>query len=130
MNIQDCSSKKTRLKYLTDGMLLREAMNDPNLSNYACIILDEAHERTVSTDVLMGLIKEVIQRRKDLKIVIMSATLDAGKFQAYFEGAAQMHVPGRLFPVQIYYTPEPERDYIEAATRTVVQVCHDVCHFI
>jgi pre-mRNA-splicing factor ATP-dependent RNA helicase DHX15/PRP43 len=122
IRFEDLSSNLTQLKYLTDGMLLREAMHDPVLSKYAVIILDEAHERTISTDVLMGLLKEVMLRRKDLKLVVMSATLDAGKFQDYFEGAPLMKVPGRLHPVEIFYTPEPERDYLEAALRTVLQI--------
>ncbi len=80
IRFEDRSSQKTLLKYLTDGMLLREAMNDPLLSKYGVIILDEAHERTLSTDILFGLIKEVLPKRKDLKIVVMSATLNAEKF--------------------------------------------------
>jgi len=122
IRFEDCTSKSTQLKYMTDGMLLREAMNDPLLSRYSVIILDEAHERTISTDVLMGLLKEILAKRKDLKAVIMSATLDAGKFQDYFEGAPLMKVPGRMHPVEIFYTPEPERDYLEAAIRTVMQI--------
>lgn len=80
IRFEDKSSQKTMLKYLTDGMLLREAMNDPALSKYGVIILDEAHERTLSTDILFGLIKEVLTRRRDLKIVVMSATLNAERF--------------------------------------------------
>ena len=71
---------------------------------------------------LMGLLKELLQQRKDLKCVVMSATLDAEKFQTYFEGAPLLRVPGRTFPVEIFYTPEPERDYVEAAVRTAAQI--------
>lgn len=70
----------------------------------------------------MGLLKEILPKRPDLKLVVMSATLDSGKFQEYFDGAPLMKVPGRLFPVEIFYTPEPERDYLEAALRTVMQI--------
>jgi pre-mRNA-splicing factor ATP-dependent RNA helicase DHX15/PRP43 len=122
IRFEDVTGPKTFMKYLTDGMLLREAMNDPLLEKYACIILDEAHERTLSTDVLFGLMKEVLKQRQDLKLVVMSATLDAGKFQAYFDQAPLMVVPGRLHPVEIFYTPEPERDYLEAAIRTCIQI--------
>lgn len=122
IRFENVTSSKTILSYMTDGMLLREAMNDHNLSRYSCIILDEAHERTLATDILMGLLKEVAVRRPDLKIVIMSATLDAQKFQKYFMDAPLLAVPGRTHPVEIFYTPEPERDYVEAALRTVLQI--------
>ncbi|VAH90147.1 unnamed protein product [Triticum turgidum subsp. durum] len=122
IRFEDCSSHKTVLKYLTDGMLLREAMADPLLERYKVIVLDEAHERTLATDVLFGLLKEVLKNRPDLKLVVMSATLEAEKFQGYFSGAPLMKVPGRLHPVEIFYTQEPERDYLEAAIRTVVQI--------
>ncbi|XP_046565665.1 putative pre-mRNA-splicing factor ATP-dependent RNA helicase PRP1 [Haliotis rubra] len=122
IRFEDCTSSKTVMKYMTDGMLLREAMSDPLLEAYGVIMLDEAHERTLATDILMGLLKEVAKQRSDLKIVVMSATLDAGKFQQYFDKAPLMSVPGRTHPVEIFYTPEPERDYLEAAIRTVVQI--------
>ena len=122
IRFEDVTGPKTILKYMTDGMLLREAMHNHNLTRYSCIILDEAHERTLSTDILMGLLKEVALRRPDLKLVIMSATLDAQKFQRYFNDAPLLAVPGRAHPVQIFYTPEPERDYVEAALRTVLQI--------
>lgn len=122
IRFEDCTSDSTVLKYMTDGMLLREAMTDPLLTRYSAIILDEAHDRTLATDILMGLLKEICLKRKDLKVVVMSATLDAEKFQTYFNNAPLMNVPGRTFPVEIYYTPEPEKDYLEAAIRTALQI--------
>ncbi|OMJ25972.1 putative pre-mRNA-splicing factor ATP-dependent RNA helicase [Smittium culicis] len=122
IRFEDCTSENTMLKYLTDGMLLRESMTDPTLSRYSAIILDEAHERTLSTDILMGLIKEIASKRKDLKIVVMSATLEAQKFQKYFFDAPLLTIPGRTFPVEIFYTPEPERDYLEATVKTALQI--------
>ncbi|CAZ85691.1 unnamed protein product [Tuber melanosporum] len=122
IRFEDKTSPNTILKYMTDGMLLREAMHDHLLERYSCIILDEAHERTLATDILMGLLKNVVERRPDLKLIIMSATLDAQKFQHYFNDAPLLAVPGRTHPVEIYYTPEPERDYLEAAIRTVLQI--------
>ncbi|KAI9143728.1 P-loop containing nucleoside triphosphate hydrolase protein [Paraphysoderma sedebokerense] len=122
IRFEDCTSPKTFLKYMTDGMLLREAMTDPLLERYSCIILDEAHDRTLATDILMGLLKEVIKKRPDLKLIVMSATLDAEKFQKYFNDAPLLAVPGRTFPVEIFYTPEPERDYLEAAVKATMLI--------
>ncbi|WYZ36682.1 hypothetical protein EsH8_II_000188 [Colletotrichum jinshuiense] len=122
IRFEDRTGPNTILKYMTDGMLLREAIHDHEMSRYSCIILDEAHERTLATDILMALLKQIAARRPDLKIIVMSATLDAQKFQRYFNDAPLLAVPGRTYPVEIFYTPEPERDYVEAAIRTVLQI--------
>ena len=122
IRFEDKTSSKTILKYMTDGMLLREAMLDSSLNKYSIIILDEAHERILNTDILFGLTKEILETRKDLKVVVMSATMDADKFQKYFDGAPILDVPGRMFPVDIYYTQEPEEDYVVASVKTVLQI--------
>ncbi|KNE65760.1 pre-mRNA-splicing factor ATP-dependent RNA helicase PRP43, partial [Allomyces macrogynus ATCC 38327] len=123
IRFEDCTSNKTVFKYMTDGMLLREAMMDHDLSRYSAIIIDEAHDRTVQTDILMGLLKDLCaKRRPDLKLIVMSATLDAEKFQKYFNDAPLLSVPGRTYPVEVFYTPKPEPDYLEAAIKTTMLI--------
>uniref|UniRef100_A0A1I7ZGT4 RNA helicase n=1 Tax=Steinernema glaseri TaxID=37863 RepID=A0A1I7ZGT4_9BILA len=122
IRFEDCTSPDTQIKYMTDGMLLRECLVDPELKGYSCIMLDEAHERTIHTDVLFGLLKGIVKRRKDLKLIVTSATLDACKFSEYFYEAPIFTIPGRTFPVEILYTKEPESDYLEAAHTTVMQI--------
>ncbi|VDO70559.1 unnamed protein product [Heligmosomoides polygyrus] len=122
IRFEDCTSQDTIIKYMTDGMLLRECLVDPDLSAYSLIMLDEAHERTINTDVLFGLLKAASKKRKDLKLIITSATLDAVKFSEYFYEAPIFTIPGRTFPVEILYTREPETDYLDAAHITVMQI--------
>lgn len=122
IRFEDCTSDATAIKYMTDGMLLREFLGAPDLSPYSVMMVDEAHERTLHTDVLFGLVKDVARFRPDLKLLISSATLDAEKFSAYFDGAPIFRIPGRRYPVDILYTKAPEADYLQAAVVTVLQV--------
>ncbi len=122
IRFDDVSSSKTRIKYLTDGMLLREAMTDPTLSRYSVIILDEAHERTVHTDILIGTVKELLGKRPDLRVVVMSATLEEKKFQKYFCDAPLIHISGRRFGVEVFYSKSPESNYVEASIRIATQI--------
>ena len=122
IRFEDCTSPETRIKYMTDGMLQREILLDPNLRKYSVIMLDEAHERTIATDVLFGLLKKTLKRRPDLKVIVTSATLDADKFSEYFNQCPIFTIPGRTYPVEIMYSREPESDYLDAALITVMQI--------
>ena len=98
----NCTSEHTRIKYMTDGCLLRECVRDPLLSQYSAIILDEAHERSINTDVLFGLFKTIVRKRPtDFKLLVTSATLDSKRFSAFFGGCPVLRVPGRTFPVSL-----------------------------
>ncbi|KAL4445702.1 hypothetical protein ABPG74_006253 [Tetrahymena malaccensis] len=122
IRFEDCTSASTVIKYMTDGMLLREALLDTELSNYSVIMLDEAHERQLNTDVLFGLLKKVAKKRKDFHLIITSATLDAAKFSNYFFDCQVFRVPGRTFKVEVLYSAEPEQDYVEASLIVIMQI--------
>ena len=122
IRFEDNTSDKTILKYMTDGMLLREFMTEPDLAGYQALMIDEAHERTVHTDILLALVKDLSRERPDLKLLISSATMNAEKFSTYFDDAPIFNIPGRRYPVDIYYTPAPEANYLAAAITTVFQI--------
>jgi len=122
IRFENCTSNKTIIQYMTDGMLLREFLAEPDLASYSCLVIDEAHERTLHTDILFGLVKDIVRFRDDLKLIISSATLDAEKFSKYFDDASIFMIPGRMFPVDIYYTKSPEADYVDASVVTVLQI--------
>ncbi|XP_010516709.1 PREDICTED: probable pre-mRNA-splicing factor ATP-dependent RNA helicase DEAH6 isoform X2 [Camelina sativa] len=122
IRFEDCTSEKTILKYMTDGMLLRELLGEPDLGSYSVIIVDEAHERTLHTDILFGLVKDIARARPDMKLLISSATMDAEKFSDFFDQAPIFSFPGRRYPVDICFTTAPEADYMDAAIATVLTI--------
>ena len=129
IRFDECISPNTKLKYMTDGMLLREIMMDRDLQKYSVVILDEAHERTLNSDILLSILKEMVNRKRKtpnmpcVKLIVMSATIEVDRFVKYFEEEIPvLSIPGRCHPVEIYYTPEPEEDYLAACIRTAVQI--------
>ncbi|KAK9092798.1 hypothetical protein Syun_027709 [Stephania yunnanensis] len=131
----------TMIKFLTDGVLLREMMDDPLLTKYSVVMVDEAHERTLSTDILLGLLKKIQRRRPELRLVISSATIEARSMSAFFNLSKRRHgkqceevgpklepailsVEGRGYNIQIHYLEEPASDYLQATVSTVLSV-HD-----
>ncbi|MCJ1273457.1 hypothetical protein MMC21_001248 [Puttea exsequens] len=122
IRFEDATSEKTILKYMTDGMLLREFLTEPDLGAYSALMIDEAHERTLHTDILFGLVKDIARFRPELKLLISSATMDAQKFAKYFDDAPIFNIPGRRYPVDIHYTPQPEANYLAAAVTTIFQI--------
>ncbi|KAK2774262.1 hypothetical protein FQN53_003700 [Emmonsiellopsis sp. PD_33] len=122
IRFEDATSDKTVLKYMTDGMLLRELLTEPDLGQYSALMIDEAHERTVPTDIACGLLKDIAKARPDLKLLISSATIDAQKFQKYFDDAPIFNIPGRRYAVDIHYTSQPEANYLAAAITTVFHI--------
>ncbi|XP_022021455.1 probable pre-mRNA-splicing factor ATP-dependent RNA helicase DEAH4 [Helianthus annuus] len=123
IRFEDRTSERTCIKYLTDGVLLRESLSDPELKQYSVIILDEAHERSLNTDILMGLMKRLIRlRASNLKVLITSATLDGEKVSKFFSDCPILNVPGKLYPVEISYSSEQPKSYIESSLRKAIDI--------
>ena len=122
VRFEHLASRNTILKFATDGALVRELAVDPLLSEYSAVVIDEAHERTVSTDVPLAALKRIIPLRPDLRVVVMSATLNAGPLQSYLRQAPILSIPGRTFPVEIRHSAEPAPDYLAGALSTVLQI--------
>lgn len=122
IRFEDCTSKETVIKYMTDGVLLRESLNEPDLDRYSCVIMDEAHERALNTDVLMGLFKKILARRRDLKLIVTSATMNSKRFSDFYGGAPEFFIPGRTFPVDIMFHRSPVEDYVDQAVQQVLAI--------
>ncbi|WQF84960.1 Putative helicase, P-loop containing nucleoside triphosphate hydrolase [Colletotrichum destructivum] len=122
IRFEDCTSKETVIKYMTDGVLLRESLNEPDLDRYSCVIMDEAHERALNTDILMGLFKKILQRRRDLKLIVTSATMNAKRFSDFYGGAPEFIIPGRTFPVDVMFHRSPVEDYVDQAVQQVLAI--------
>lgn len=123
IRFEDRTSERTRIKYLTDGVLLRESLSDPELNQYSVIILDEAHERSLNTDILLGLMKRLVTiHASNLKVLITSATLDGEKVSKFFSNCPILNVPGKLYPVEILYSNERPTSYVESSLKTALDI--------
>jgi ATP-dependent helicase HrpA len=135
IRFNDQTSRDTVIKMMTDGMLLAEAQADPQLRDYSCIIIDEAHERSLNIDFLLGHLLTLMARRDDLKVVITSATIDTKSFSEAFGNAPIIEVSGRVFPVETIYLPiDHQREevgdvsYVDAAVNAVDLALSDPVH--
>ncbi|XP_057270304.1 probable ATP-dependent RNA helicase DHX35 isoform X1 [Pezoporus wallicus] len=133
IRFDDCTDPQaTRIKFLTDGMLVREMMADPLLTRYSVLMLDEAHERTLYTDIAIGLLRKIQKKRGDLRLIVASATLDAEKFKNFFnqndtgdpskDTSVILTVEGRTFPVDIFYIQSPVPDYVKSTVETAMKI--------
>jgi pre-mRNA-splicing factor ATP-dependent RNA helicase DHX38/PRP16 len=122
IRFEDVTSEATVIKYMTDGVLLRESLREPELDSYSVIVMDEAHERSLHTDVLFGILRGILARRRDLKLIVTSATLDAERFSSFFGGVPVFRIPGRTFPVDRHYARSVPEDYVEAAVKQVLAI--------
>ena len=135
IRFDDRSNSQTYIKLMTDGILLAETQGDPDLSEYNAIIIDEAHERSLNIDFLLGHLKNLLARRRDLKLLITSATIDTGAFSRHFNDAPIFEVSGRMFPVEVVYQPlAPASDesgdvsYVEAAVQAAERLLYETNH--
>ena len=120
IRFSDTTSPDTYIKFVTDGMMLAELQNDPKLRGYDTIIVDEAHERSLNIDFLLGYLKVLLPKRPDLRVIISSATLEVERFSAFFGGVPVIEVSGRTYPVEVVYHPAPEETDVAEHVADVV----------
>ena len=131
----DKTSPRTKIEFMTDGILLAETRSDPLLGRYGAIIVDEAHERSLNIDFLLGILKRILAKRRDLKVVVSSATMDSGRFSAFFGGAPVVAVPGRTYPVETVWMPPADGEAADlpreiAAALRAIPPAHDTLVFL
>ncbi|PMB66138.1 Pre-mRNA-splicing factor ATP-dependent RNA helicase prp16 [Beauveria bassiana] len=122
IRFEDVTSKDTEIKYMTEGILLQHSLTEPDLDRYSCIIMDEAHERALNTDILFGLFKKILSRRRDLKLIVTSATMNSRRFSEFFGNAPEFTIPGRTFPVDVMFHRSPVEDYVDQAVQQVLAI--------
>jgi len=122
IRFEDCTGPKTKIKYMTDGVLLRETLKEDDLDRYCAVIMDEAHERSLNTDVLFGILKKIVSRRRDFRLIVTSATLNSKKFSDFFGQVPIFNIPGRTFPVQTIFSKTPVEDYVEAVVKQALAI--------
>lgn len=117
------TSADTQIKYVTDGILVRECLDDPDLKKYSVVILDEAHERSLNNDLLFTLVKQAVLRRKGtLRLVVTSATLKTEAISKFYNDCPILSVSGRCYPVAIMHDPVPKSQRVDAAVRTAIRI--------
>eukprot|EP00796_Vickermania_ingenoplastis_P004946 gene4948-3549_t len=122
VRFDDRSGPHTKILFVTDGIMLKEFTNDPSLESVAAIMIDEAHERSLNSDILLGLLRDVVRRNSRLRVIIASATINADRFRQFFGGAPVFTVTGRTYPVETFYTEEPVADYVTEAAQTAMGI--------
>lgn len=122
IRFEDCTSSKTIIQYMTDGILLRESLLDHDLDRYSVVVMDEAHERSLNTDVLFGILRGVVGSRRDFRLIVTSATMNSEKFSSFFGDCPVFDIPGRTFPVRVEYVRSPVEDYVDAAVQRCLQI--------
>ena len=123
----DRTSPQSYVKLMTDGILLAETQGDPQLAAYDTLIIDEAHERSLNIDFLLGYLKQLLPRRPDLKLIVTSATIDAARFAQHFDGAPVIEVSGRMYPVEMRYRPVQDEEADDADERDLYDALVDAC---